>query len=116
MRRLTLGFLTASYLCVAAIVALLVWRYGGGWGAGLSAFIASLGLAFAFHSLIERSIDLGGLRKEVEAIRQAHLILTGEIEKIDARLTEVIETVTDDALRKSEELSSDVHMLEDLVQ
>jgi cyclic-di-GMP phosphodiesterase TipF (flagellum assembly factor) len=116
MRRLTLGFLTASYLCVAAIVALLVWRYGGGWGAGLSAFVGTLGLAFAFHSLIERAVDLGGIRKEVAAIREAHLILAGEIEKIDARLSEVIETVTDDALRKSEELSSDVHMLEDLVQ
>ena len=116
MRRLTLAFLTGAYLCISTIVALLVWRYGGGWGAGLSALIGSLGLSFAFHSLIERAIDTGGLRKDLEQMRQAHLILAGEIEKIDARLNEVVETITDHALRRSEELSSDVHMLEDLVQ
>jgi cyclic-di-GMP phosphodiesterase TipF (flagellum assembly factor) len=116
MRRLTLAFLTGAYICLASIVALLVWRYGGGWGAGLSAFVATLGLSFAFHSLIERSNDSSLLRREIDSVRQAHLILTAEIEKIDARLNEVVETITDDALRRSEELSSEVHMLEDLVQ
>lgn len=116
MRRLTLAFLTGAYLCLAMIVALLVWRYGGGWGAGLSAFIATLAMCFSFHSLIERAAESGALRKELDAIRQAHLILTGELEKIDARVNEVVDTITDDALRRSEELTSDVHMLEDLVQ
>ena len=116
MRRLTLAFFTGAYLCSALIVALLVWRYGGGWGAGLSSFVSTLALCFAFQSLIERANDNGALRREMELVRQAHLILAGEIEKIDARVNEVVDTITDDALRRSEELTSDVHMLEDLVQ
>ena len=116
MRRLTLAFLTGAYLCLAASIALLVWRFGGGWPAGLSALMGSLGLAFAAHGLIARAMDGGGIRREVEALRQAQLILTAEIEKIDARLNEVVGTVTDDALRRSEELTGEVHMLEDLVQ
>ncbi len=116
MRKLTLALLSGAYLCLALIVALSLWRNGGGWGAGVAALIGGLGLAFAFHGLIERALETVGIRGEIDAIRQAHVILGEQLRKIDARLTEVVETVTDDALRRSEELSSEVHMLEDVVQ
>jgi cyclic-di-GMP phosphodiesterase TipF (flagellum assembly factor) len=38
------------------------------------------------------------------------------VERLDARLSEVVETVADDAQRRSEALSDEVHMLETLVQ
>lgn len=116
MRKLTLALLTGAYICISMILALVLWRNGGGWAAGVAGMIGTLGLLFAFHGLISRALESAGLQPELKAIRDAHLILAAEIEKIDARLTEVIETVTDDALRRSEELTSEVHMLEDLVQ
>ncbi|MFP5448714.1 MAG: diguanylate phosphodiesterase [Caulobacterales bacterium 32-67-6] len=116
MRRLTLALLCGAYLCLALIIALSLWRNGGGWGAGVAALVGGLGLAFAFHGLIEHALTATGLRSEIAALRDAHRILIDQVEKVDARLSQVVETVTDDALRRSEELSSEVHMLEDLVQ
>lgn len=116
MRRLTLALLCGAYLCLALIVALLLWRNGGGWGASVAALVGGLGLAFAFHGLIERALDSAAMRNEIAALREAHRILIDQIEQIDRQVTQVISSVTDDALRRSEELSDEVHILEDLVQ
>ena len=116
MRRLTLALLCGAYLCLALIIALSLWRNGGGWGAGVAALVGGLGLAFAFHALIERAIDSAAIRGEIEALREAHRILIDQIDSLDSRVAKVVETVTDDAARRSEALSDEVHMLEDLVQ
>ena len=116
MRRLTLALLCGAYLCLSLIVALGIWRNGGGWGAGVAALVGGLALAFAFHSLIDAAIQTARMKDDLGNIREAHLILARQIEKIDTRLNEVVDTVTTDALRRSEELTSEVHSLEDAVQ
>src|SRR4051812_6437768 len=115
MRRLTLGLLCATYLCLSLIVALTLWRNGGGWGAGVAALVGGLGLCFAFHGLIERALETAGLRGDIEALREAHKLLLDQVERLDARLGEVTETVADDASR-SHELADEVGILERLVQ
>ena len=115
MRRLTLGLLCATYLCLSLIVALTLWRNGGGWGAGVAALVGGLGLCFAFHGLIERALETGAIKGDVENIREAHKILLGQVEALDARLSEVVDHVAED-LHRSEELIDEVHMLERLVQ
>src|SRR5690606_24458427 len=97
------------------IVALLIWRNGGGWAAGVASFFGVFGLAYALHDLVTRNVQTAALREEIRAVRQAQAIFIDQIEALDKRLTEVVETVTDHALRRSEELSSEVHMLEDAV-
>ncbi|WP_304177284.1 EAL domain-containing protein [Phenylobacterium aquaticum] len=116
MRRLTLPLLSASYLSLALILALSLWRNGGGWGAGVAGLVGMLALCFTFHGLIGRALETEGLRKELEQIRLAHRIMITQMEKLDARVSEVVSTVADDAVRRNEELSGEVHMLEDLVQ
>ena len=116
MRRLTLPLLTASYFMVAMIVALFLWRSGGGWGAGVAAIVGTLGLCFAFHSLISRALETNALRGELEAIREAHRIVIDQMERMDRRVADVVEITSVDAQRRSEELTSEVHLLEDLVQ
>ncbi|MDO8296119.1 MAG: EAL domain-containing protein [Caulobacter sp.] len=116
MQRLTLALLSGAYFCITLAVAFLMWRNGFGAGAGIAALIGGLGLAFAFHGLIGGAINTARVSGELDNIREAHLILARQIEKIDARLGEVVETVTTDALRRSEELTSEVHSLEDAVQ
>ena len=71
MRRLTLGLLGATYLCVSLTIALTLWRNGGGWGAGVAALMGSLGLAFAFHGLIARAFDTAIAKVLAEAGRNA---------------------------------------------
>jgi len=116
MRRLTLALLVATYLCLSLIVALTLWRYGGGWGAGVAALVGGLGLCFAFHGLIERALETGQIKGEIEAVRDAHKILIDQVEALDVRVSEVAETVAEQALRRSEALADEVHMLEELVQ
>jgi len=115
MRRLTLALLCATYLCLSLIVALTLWRNGGGWGAGVAALVGGLGLCFAFHGLIERALETGAIKSEIAAVREAHSILIDQVERLDARLSGVVETTAED-LRRSEALIDEVHMLEDLVQ
>ncbi|MDB5465246.1 MAG: hypothetical protein JWQ46_8 [Phenylobacterium sp.] len=114
MRRLTLALLCGAYLCLSLIVALSLWRNGGGWGAGVAALVGGLGLCFAFHGLIERALETGAIKSEIEAVREAHKILLEQVERLDARVSEVVETVADD-VHRAEELSDEVHMLETLV-
>ncbi|MEJ0065446.1 MAG: EAL domain-containing protein [Caulobacteraceae bacterium] len=116
MRRLTLALLSGAYICISLIIAVLTWRIGGGAGAGMAALVGTLGLCVAVQGVIARMGQQGDLAGEIEAVREAHLILVGEIEKIQSRLTEVIEVVAEDALRRSEEIYSEVQLLEDVVQ
>jgi cyclic-di-GMP phosphodiesterase TipF (flagellum assembly factor) len=74
-----------------------------------------MGLCFAFHGLIERAMETGQVRGEIAAVREAHAILLGQVEALDARLTDVVENANED-LRRSEELIDEVHLLESLVQ
>ena len=116
MRRLMLALLTGAYLCLALIVSLFLWRTGATPTVGVSAFIGTLGLCFAFHGLIAQAFMGANLRVDIDTIREAHAILLDQIEKVDARVTDLVDTVAADAQRRSEELSTEVHQLEDLIQ
>jgi len=116
MRRLTQVFIWSTLTTLSLILAALIWRGGGGWGAGVAAFFGGLACLGVMYLLTARGFDLAGLRGELANIREAHVILSQQIEKVDARLGEVVATAADTALRRSEELSSEVHMLEDVVQ
>jgi len=116
MRRLTLPLLTASYFSLSLIFALLLWRNGGGWGAAVAGLAGGLALCFTFHGLISRTLETAALRRELEAVRQAHRLMIDQIEALDERVATVLESVADDAARRSEELTNEVHLLEDLVQ
>jgi cyclic-di-GMP phosphodiesterase TipF (flagellum assembly factor) len=115
MRQFTSVALSATYLCLALIVALLLWRNGGGWAAGVAALVGGLGLCFAIHGLVLQSLKMRRLQAEMEAVRQAHRIMLDQMEQVDARVSDVVEAVTDDANR-SEVLADEVHMLEGLVE
>ena len=115
MRQFTSVALSATYLCLALIVALLLWRNGGGWAAGVAALVGGLGLCFAVHGMVLQSLKLRSLRKELDAVREAQRVMLAQMEQVDARMSEVAEAVSDDAGR-SEALEGEVHMLEDLVQ
>jgi cyclic-di-GMP phosphodiesterase TipF (flagellum assembly factor) len=115
MRRLTLALLSGAYLCLSLLVALAIWRNGGGGGAGVAALIGGLALCFAFHGIIERALEARPDR-ELAELREANRILIDQVERLDSRISEVVETLADDAVRRSEALSDEVHILEDLVQ
>src|ERR1700741_5041660 len=115
MRRLTLALLCGAYLCLSLIVALTLWRNGGGWGAGVAALVGGLGLCFAFHGLIERALEHGAIRSAPDSLRDAHKLLLDQVERLDTRVTDMAGAVADDVSR-GEALTDEVEMLEQLVQ
>jgi cyclic-di-GMP phosphodiesterase TipF (flagellum assembly factor) len=111
-----LALLTGAYLCLALIVSLFLWRMGATPAVGVSAFIGTLGLCFAFHGLLGQTFLAAALRGDIDTVREAHAILLDQIEKVDARVSDLVETVAADSQRRTEELSTEVHQLEDLIQ
>jgi cyclic-di-GMP phosphodiesterase, flagellum assembly factor TipF len=116
MRKVTGALLAGAYLCLALTAALLLWRGGGGWGAGVAALIGVLALGFALQASVLRAVEAGGLRRELGELRAAHQILADQIEAIGDHLGDLAENVERDAVRRSAELTGEVRMLEDLVQ
>jgi len=115
MRKVTVALLSGAYLCLALTAALLVWRGGGGWGAGVAALIGALGLAAAVHGLIEKAVDASGIRRDLAALREAHLILADQLTDMHDKLGTLAESVQVDAVERSEALTGEMRMLESLV-
>ncbi|MDR3509987.1 MAG: EAL domain-containing protein [Caulobacteraceae bacterium] len=115
MRKVITALLAGAYLCLALAAALLIWRGGGGWGAGMSALIGGLGLALGLHSYFARAVETSALRNEIADVREAHVILADQLEKMHNRLGDLAETVAAEAIERSEALTHEVRLLEDLV-
>jgi cyclic-di-GMP phosphodiesterase, flagellum assembly factor TipF len=116
MRKIIVALLSAAYLCLALTAAVVLWRSGGGWGAGLSGLVGTLGLLFALHGLIARGMDRAQLSSEIAAVRQAHRLLLQQIETIESALGDLDRGSGHDAARRSDALTGEVRMLEALVQ
>ena len=89
MRKITSGLLFASYLFLALTVSALIWRAGLGLGNATATFFGALGLGMALHALVSGSLDRRAIRKEVEAVRQAHRLLADAMENTQNALSEL---------------------------
>ena len=115
MRKITLALLMGAYLFIALTAAALLWRGGAGWGAGMAILPGLLGLLFAAHAMLASAGSRAALEKDVEAIRNAHRLLADALETTQDAVNALAQRVEDSANRRTEELTSEVHMLEDLV-
>ena len=116
MRKVTAALLFGAYLCLSSTLALVLWRGGGGWGAWVAGLIGGLGLSVALHGWLTRSLDAGSLSAEIGAVRDAHMILIEQIQDMHERLAALGDSVQEDAERRSESLTTEVRVLEDLIQ
>ncbi|HUZ13303.1 MAG TPA: EAL domain-containing protein [Caulobacteraceae bacterium] len=115
MRKLTTALLVGAYICLALIGAVVAWGFGAGAGAGMAAFAGALALALAVHALAARSLDLRASSLEIAEVLDAQRAVAARLGKLETRLSAEVEAAVDDALRRSEELSSEVQLLEDVV-
>ena len=116
MRKLTMALLGGASICLAVTIALLMWRMAGGWVAGAAALTAGLGLALSLQGIVGRSLDQKQLQRDFEVLKQAHLSVADQLEQINDSLAVLAEAVQEKAVRRSEELTFEVRMLEDLIQ
>ena len=115
MQKAVLALLASAYLLSAATVAALFWRAGAGWAVASCALISTLALAIGIHSLFARGAQSARLRRELEALRQAHRLLADQIETTDAAMHGLSQTLHEEAANATSALTSEVRMLEDLV-
>ena len=115
MRRLTFALLCGAYLCLSLIVALTLWRSGGGWGAGVAALLGGLGLCCAVHGLIQRLAMERAQRGELEALREAYRLLLDQMHKLDARIGQVAETLVEER-DATPPRTTEIEILEQLVE
>jgi len=111
-----MALLIGAYIFVSCTIAALLWRGGAGWGAGVAGLIGSLGFLFTLHNLIGRRMDTGALRQEIEQLKDAQRLLAEHIESTQAALEGLADTLQEEAAIKTETLTGEVRMLEDLVE
>ena len=116
MRRIIGALLAGAYICLAAIAALYLGRGPGGVAAAVVGMFGTLGFLLGIHGVIARSLATGEIRDEIANLREAHLILADQLTDMHERVGLLVQTVTTDALQRSEELTTEVRVLEGLVQ
>ena len=116
MRNITTGFLFFAYLFLGMTVGAFLWRAGLGAGAGVAAGLGTLGLLGAIHVWTTGSVERRALKREIDQVREAHRLLADAMESTQGALTELAQAIESGALSRTEELTSEVRMLEGLVQ
>jgi len=114
MRYLTLALIFGAYICASLIAGLAAWRLEGA-GAALGASLGALGLLMAAHATLGRLKDEARLADGLTSLHEAHLSVISEIEKARAQAWDGARAAAESALRRSEEIHSEVQQLEDVV-
>jgi len=116
MRAITNSFLAFGYLFMALIVGAFMWRAGLGAGAAFAASLGAFAILGVLHVLIANIRQRAQLKKEIAQVREAHRLLADAMESTQGALTELAQAIEAGALTRAEELSTEVRMLEGLVQ
>ncbi len=115
MRKAILALLGGAYLCFGLTLGALAWRSGAGVAAAASVALGAFAVMLSLHSLIARGIEGAALKGEVSRLREAHRLLADDLEKTQGTLQNLGQTVQVEAAERTEALTSEVRMLEDLV-
>lgn len=115
MRKTMTVLLSGGYLFFALALAALFWRAEAGWGAGAAVLVGALGLAFSVHNMIARGSSLSDLRKELASLRDAHGLLTDQLEETQAAIEMLSDSLHRETEAKAEALTHEVRLLESLV-
>jgi cyclic-di-GMP phosphodiesterase TipF (flagellum assembly factor) len=116
MRLMTLAFTALAYTCLGLTTAVVLWRMGGGWGAGAAAALGAVALFVAIHAAVTQRLSSDSIRHDVNRMRDANLIFADELERTQNDLAALGTIVHEEKTRRSQALSGEMRMLEDLVR
>ena len=115
MRKAILALLLGAYVGVAIAVGALFWRSATDWGAGVGVGVGVLALLVGVHSLFGRGAEVGGLRREAAALRDAHRLLADQLEETEGALEDLARQLEHDVDGRTRALTGEVRLLEELV-
>ncbi len=116
MRLMTLAFTALAYTCLGLTTAVVLWRMGGGWGAGAAAAIGAVALFVAIHAAVTQRLSTDSMRHDVNRMRDANLIFADELERTQNDLAKLGAIVHEEKTKRSQVLSTEMRMLEELVR
>lgn len=116
MKKLTPVLLWGTYILLSFSVSALLWRGGSDAGASIAAMVAVLGLCFALHAYVTQILSERRVGGEIERVREAHRLMVDAIDQTQKDMIDLADRVQNQRASRTEELTSEVKMLEDLVK
>jgi cyclic-di-GMP phosphodiesterase TipF (flagellum assembly factor) len=116
MGKLTAPILFLVYFALGGLVAATVWRGGSDGGTAFAAFIGTVGIGVAFHAYAAQVLNRNRLTRDIDNVREAHRLMVDAIDSTQKDMIELADRVQHQRSSRSEELTSEVRMLEDLVK
>jgi cyclic-di-GMP phosphodiesterase TipF (flagellum assembly factor) len=100
---------------VGLSLAAMVWNGGSDFGTALAVLAGTRGVCLAFHAYASQQLAERRIIREVENVRDAHRLMVDAIDSTQKDMIELADRVQNQRTSRSEELTSEVKMLEDLV-
>ncbi len=116
MRKLTPFLLMATYVLLSGSLAAALYRNASDIGTCVAALVGMLGVCVAFHVFFGQRFMEARLTKDIELVRDAHRLMVDAIDSTQKDMIELADRVQSQKSTRSEELTSEVRMLEDLVR
>lgn len=116
MRKATDILLLTTYALVAAFAASVAWLTSQGWAPAMALGLGLFALAVSVHGLLTRPESPARLKKDIAALRDANQILAEVVEAHESAIEDVRQQLTRESTRRAEALTSEVRVLEQLVQ
>ena len=115
MGKFTPAILVLTYILVGLSLAAMVWNGGSDFGTALAVLAGTLGVCLAFHAYASQQLAERRILRDVENVRDAHRLMVDAIDSTQKDMLELADRVQNQRTSRSEELTSEVKMLEDLV-
>ena len=116
MGKLTQPLLGATYIILSLTVAYMIWQSGSGSGTAIATFLGTLALCGTLHVFVSQHFIERRIVNDIDTVREAHRLMVDAIDSTQKDMIELADRVQNQRTSRSEELTSEVRMLEDLVK
>ncbi|BEV12762.1 EAL domain-containing protein [Asticcacaulis sp. DW145] len=115
MGRLTSILLMGTYLFLSLGAAMALYTGGSDTGACIAAALATLAVCFAIHNFVNQYLSERRLSKEIDLVRDAHRLMVEAIDVTQKDMVELADQMQHQRVGRTDELTTEVKMLENLV-
>lgn len=116
MRKLTPVLLMGTYLLLSASLGATLYNGASEPATAVAAMLGCLGVCVAFHVFVGQRLVEMRVTRDIEQVREAHRLMVDAIDSTQKDMIELADRVQNQRTSRSEELTSEVRMLEDLVK
>ena len=116
MGKLTSALLIGTYAVLGLFFGAMLYRGGSEIGTCIAALIGTMALCLAFHAMATQVFAERRLARDIDRVRDAHRLMVEAIDSTQKDMIELADRVQENRSSRSEELTSEVRMLEDLVK